>query len=80
MQLLFSLAMFGLAVLALVLPLAEVSNFSPLIRVVLDGVQGAFTLACFLVSAQVACACRRARNETAGIRPVMIMKWVPECA
>lgn len=80
MQLLFSLAMFGLAVLALVLPLAEVSNFSPLIRVALDGVQGAFTLACFIVSAQVACACRRARNETAGIRPVMIMKWVPECA
>lgn len=80
MQLLFSLAMFGLAVLALVLPLAEVSNFSPQIRVALDGVQGAFALACFLVSAQVACACRRARNETAGIRRVMIMKWVPECA
>jgi hypothetical protein len=84
MRLLFSLAMLGLGVLTLVLPVGEASNLAPAIRVTLDGVQGVVSLACVLVSAQVACAgrvaVRQAGQESGTMRPAVGMKWVPKCA
>ena len=84
MRLLFSLAMFGLGVLALVVSVSEASNLAPAIRVTLDGVQGVVSLACVLVSAQVACAGRvavkQAGQEACTVRPIIGSKWVPKCA
>jgi hypothetical protein len=84
MRLLFSLAMLGLGVLTLVLPIGVASNLAPAIGVTLDGVQGAASLACILVSAQVACAGRETASptgqEACAVRPVIGSMWVPKCA